>query len=196
MAEVVQAAAGRARVAQGLRPVIPGYAVVGPAVTCACACDDNLALHRALHGAPPGAVVVAAADAASHRGHLGELMALDALSAGVAAILVDGPVRDLSAVAGLGLPVFHRGVGAAPCAKERAVSVGKRVVLGGVEVDPGDMVVADDDGIAVVSASDWPDIVRAVTALQQREDGIRARLAAGERLADVLGLAGEGAGAR
>lgn len=196
MAEVVQSAAGRARVVEGLRPVTTGYAVVGPAVTCACARDDNLALHRALYGAPPGAVVVAAADPAARRGHLGELMALDALGAGVAAILVDGPVRDLAAVAELGLPVFHRGVGAAPCTKERVVSVGERVVLGGVEVDPGDVVAADDDGLAVVSASDWPDVMRAVTALQQREDGIRNRLAAGERLAAVLGLAGEEPGAR
>lgn len=196
MAEVVQSAAGRARVVEGLRPVSTGYAVVGPAVTCACARDDNLALHLAVYGAPPGAVVVAAADAASRRGHLGELIALDALAAGLAAILVDGPARDLAAVAELGLPVFHRGVGAAPCAKERAVSVGERVVLGGVEVSPDDVVVADDDGVAVVAAADWPDVLRAVAALQAREDGIRTELASGERLAVILGLVGEEPGSR
>ena len=188
VAEVVQAGRGRALLLGGLRPVAHGRVLCGPAATCACAPDDNLALHRALRTAVRGAVLVCAADSTSRCGHFGELMALDALGAGVAGLVIDGPVRDVVALADSGLPVFHRGTGPAPCAKERVGSVGAPVTLGGVAVAPGDWVVADDDGVAVVGADAWEDVLADVRSLQAREAAILAELAVGRRLADVLGL--------
>lgn len=186
VAEVVQAGRGRAQLVVGLRSVAPGRTLSGTAATCACSVDDNLALHRALRAARPGDVLVCAADPTSRNGHFGELMALDALGAGVVGLLIDGPVRDRAALADSGLPVFHRGVGPAPCAKERVVSVGEAVSLGGAVVAPGDRVVADDDGAVVVAAADWEAVLADVRALQAREAAILRELAAGRRLADVL----------
>lgn len=189
VAEVVQVAGASARLVAGLLPVAPSRTLVGPAWTCACAPDDNLALHQALRTAPSGSVVVGAAEGSGRCGHFGELMAIDALGAGLRGLVLDGPVRDVAGLADSGLAVFHRGVGPASCAKERSVSVGEPVVVGGVEVAPGDMVVGDDDGVAIVASQAWEVVLSEVAALREHEARILSELAEGRRLADVLDLA-------
>lgn len=188
VAEVVQAAGPSARLIGGLRPLTPLRTLVGPAWTCACAPDDNLALHHALRSAPPGAVVVGATQGSGRCGHFGELMAIDALAAGLAGLVLDGPVRDVAGLTDAGLPVFHRGVGPASCAKERWISIGEPVVVGGVEVAPGDVVVGDDDGVVVVAGSEWEGVLDGIAALREHESRILSELANGRRLADVLDL--------
>ena len=187
-AEVAQAAGPRGRIVHGPSPLAPGAVLCGPAFTCACAPEDNLALHRALLAASPGAVLVAAAGGTSEGALLGELMALDALRAGITGLVTDGPVRDAAALEALPFPVFHRGFAPRACGKERLGSVGEPVELGGVVVVTGDVVVADRDGIVVVDPADWPEIEAEVRGLREREEGIKAELAAGRRLGHVLGL--------
>lgn len=125
-------------------------------------------------------------------GHFGELMALDARAQGVVGLLIDGSVRDSGSVAELGFPVFHVGLAPRAAAKERTGSAGEPIVLRGVAVQPGDQVVADRDAVLVVPRADWPDVCAAAEALVEREAGIRAALAEGRRLADVLGLSVRG----
>jgi len=160
----------------------------GPALTCACAPEDNLAMHAALYQARPGTVLACDGAGSSRCALFGELMATDALGQGLAGLVVAGPVRDLAAIDLLGFPVWCTGTAPRQAAKAAVVSVGLPVVVGGVLVASGDQVIADRDGIAVVPAADWPAIQAEVAALAAKEEKTRERLAAGERLADINGL--------
>ena len=186
--EVLQAAGTAARFVQGLSPISVTSALCGPAATCACAPGDNLAVHRLLALAPAGSVLVIDAGGRTDCGHFGELAAMDAEYRELQGLVIDGAIRDGGIVAVLGFPVFHRGFAPASCVKERVVSVGEPVTIGGVEVSPGDQVVADSDAILVVTAADWPAVEAEATAIQEAEDDVRTGLTQGTRLADLLDL--------
>ncbi len=172
----------------GLTPLFAGGVVYGPAATCRCAPRDNLALHRLVASAPAGSVLVCDGAGETERGYFGDLMALDARNRSLVGLVIDGAVRDSAGIAALGFPVFHRGLAPVACAKERAVSVGKPVEIGGVAVAPGDVVVADADAVLVVSGGDWPAVHAAALELEKREERLRAALERGEQLADLLGI--------
>jgi 4-hydroxy-4-methyl-2-oxoglutarate aldolase len=185
---VLQAAAGRARAIAGLTHLTMMDAICAPAATCACAPGDNLALHRLLQEAPEGSALIAAAGGRTDVGHFGELMAMDAEGRDLLGLVIDGAIRDGGPVAVTGFPVFHAGLEPAAPAKRRVESVGEPVALGGVEIAPGDQVVADSDAVLVVPAAEWPAIEAAALELLAREDEIRTHLLRGGRLADVLDL--------
>ena len=186
-AEVAQAAGEACSVVTGLRPVYRAAAVCGPAETCSCSPHDNLALHRALATATPGAVLVAATDGKLDGAYCGELMALDARNRGDAGIVVDGPARDLTEIGELVFPVFSRGTDPRSSRKERVESLGEPVSLQGVDVAPGDQVVADVDGVVIVPSAQWPAVQVRALALRAAEDGLRLRLREGERLSELIG---------
>jgi len=186
--EVLQAAGGAARFVEGLTPITVTVAVCGPAVTSACAPGDNLAIHRLLEQAPEGSVLVVDAGGRTDCGHFGELAAMDAEYHEIQGLVIDGAIRDGGALAALGFPVFHGGFAPASCVKERVVSIGEPVTIGGVEIAPGDQVIADSDAILVVAAADWPAVEARAQAIQEAEDEIRIALNQGQRLADLLDL--------
>ena len=183
-----QAGRGRVRVMTGLTTHAGRPYLCGPALTCACAPEDNLAMHAALYQAGPGTVLVCDGAGSTRCALFGELMATDALGQGLAGLVVAGPVRDIADIDLLGFPVWCTGTAPGQAAKAAVVSVGLPVVVGGVLVAPGDQVIADRDGIAVVPAAEWPAIQAEVAALAAKEAATRERLAAGERLADINGL--------
>jgi 4-hydroxy-4-methyl-2-oxoglutarate aldolase len=185
---VAQIGRDRVRVMTGLTTHAGRPYLCGPALTCACAPEDNLAMHVALYQATPGTVLVCDATGTARCALFGELMATDALNQGLAGLVVQGPVRDIADLDELGFPIWSTGTAPSQAAKTSVVSVGAPVVVGGVLVHPGDQIIADRDGIAVVRAADWPAIRADVAALADREAKTRARLAAGERLADINGL--------
>jgi 4-hydroxy-4-methyl-2-oxoglutarate aldolase len=186
--DVLQAADGAARFVQGLTPISAMAALCGPAATCACAPGDNLAVHRLLERAPEGSVLVVDAGGRTDCGHFGELAAMDAEFRELQGLVIDGAIRDSGMVATLGFPVFHGGFAPASCVKERVVSLGEPVTIGGVEIAPGDQVTADRDAILVVAAADWPAVEARARAIQDAEDEIRIALNQGQRLADLLDL--------
>ena len=185
---VVQTGRGRVRVMTGLTTHTGRPYLCGPALTCACVPEDNLAMHVALYQATPGTVLVCDATGTARCALFGELMATDALNQGLAGLVVQGPIRDIADIDELGFPIWSTGTAPGQASKTGVVSVGAPVVVGGVLVSPGDQIVADRDGIAVIRATDWPAIQADVAALADREAKTRARLAAGERLADINGL--------
>ena len=187
-AAVLSAADDAARPVGRLAPLTLGDAICAPAATCACAPRDNLAVHRLLQRAPSGAVLVVEAGGRADGGYFGELAAIDALERGLKGLVIDGPIRDGRAVAALGFPVFHLGFEPASCSKERALSVGEPVRISGVDVVPGDQVVADSDGVLVVQRADWPAVEAAARGIEEREQELRDSLRAGTRLADLLEL--------
>src|SRR5215471_20731841 len=185
---VAQAGRDRVRVMTGLTTHAGADYLCGPALTCACAPEDNLAMHAALYQAQPGAVLVCDGAGSKRCALFGELMATDAVNRGLAGLVVAGPVRDIADIDGLGFPVWCTGTAPGQAAKAAVVSVGLPVVVGGVRVAPGDQVIAGRDGVVVVPAADWPGLQPEVAAIAAKEEKTRARLAAGERLADINGL--------
>jgi 4-hydroxy-4-methyl-2-oxoglutarate aldolase len=185
---VAQAGRGRVRVMTGLTTHAGRPYLCGPALTCACAPEDNLAMHAALYQAGPGTVLVCDGTGSTRCALFGGLMATDAAGQGLAGLLLQGPVRDIADFDEIGFPVWCTGTAPGQAAKAVVISVGLPVVVGGVLVASGDQVIADRDGIAVVPAAEWPVIQAEVAALTAKEEKTRARLAAGERLADINGL--------
>jgi 4-hydroxy-4-methyl-2-oxoglutarate aldolase len=185
---VAQVGRERARVMTGLTTQAGPHYLCGPALTCACAPEDNLALHAALYQAQPGAVLVCDGSGTARCALFGELMATDAANQRLAGLVVQGPVRDIAGIGELGFPVWCTGTAPGQAAKAAVVSVGLPVVAGGVLVASGDQVIADRDGVVVVPAAEWPAVEAEVAALTAKEERTRERLAAGERLADINGL--------
>jgi 4-hydroxy-4-methyl-2-oxoglutarate aldolase len=185
---VAQAGRDRVRVLTGLTTHAGRPYLCGPALTCACAPEDNLAMHAALYQAGPGTVLVCDGTGSTRCALFGGLMATDAAGQGLAGLVLQGPVRDIADFDEIGFPVWCTGTAPGQAAKAAVISVGLPVVVGGVLVASGDQVIADRDGIAVVPAAEWPVIQAEVAALAAKEEKTRARLAAGERLADVNGL--------
>ena len=183
-----QAGRGRVRVMTGLTTQAGGDYLCGPALTCACAPEDNLAMHAALYQAEPGAVLVCDGAGSRRCALFGELMATDAANRGLAGLVAAGPIRDIAGIDGLGFPVWCTGTAPGQAAKAAVVSVGLPVVVGGVLVASGDQMIADRDGVVVVPATEWPALQDEVAALTAKEEKTRERLAAGERLADINGL--------
>jgi 4-hydroxy-4-methyl-2-oxoglutarate aldolase len=185
---VAQVGRERVRVMSGLTTQAGRPYLCGQVLTCACAPEDNLAMHAALYQAQRGTVLVCDGTGTTRSALFGELMATDAVNQRLAGLVVQGPVRDIAGIDELGFPVWCTGTAPGQAAKAAVVSVGLPVVVGGVLVAPGDQVIADRDGVVVVPAAEWPALQAEVAALTGKEERTRARLAAGERLADINGL--------
>ena len=154
----------------GIRPLSsPMGRVAGPAFTVRCAPGDNLMLHAAIYRAEPGSVLVVEAGDADYALAGGNVCAI-AQRRGIAALVTDGVIRDLAEVREIGFPVFARGVMPAPGAKLAASPLNGRVQCGGAGVDAGDIVVADEEGIAVVPGARSEQVLQAALAQLEREE--------------------------
>jgi 4-hydroxy-4-methyl-2-oxoglutarate aldolase len=145
-------------------------------------------MHAAIYHAPPGTVVVCDGGGTTGTALVGEFMATEAANRGLAGIVLQGPVRDIEDLERLGLPVLCAGTAPAQSAKRSLLSLGQPVVVGKALVRTGDQIIADRDGAVVVPADAWPAVRADAAALAGREEEVRRRLAAGERLADIQGL--------
>ena len=185
---IASAGGDRVSVLLGLEPAWPAARAFGPALTVQGAPGDNLALHHAVAAAQPGDVIVLAVGGETGTAHCGDIVALAARERGVAGIVVDGAVRDRAQLEALGLPVFHIGASPRGPAKAGPGALRVPVTLVGVEVQPGDLVCADADGIAVVAAAEADAVLAAAAALEERERGIVAAIERGETTVAIFGL--------
>lgn len=134
----------------GLRAMWRGAAAAGPAFTVECAPGDNLGVHVGVAKAPAGSVLAVSVAGDVQRGYWGEVLTVAAKSAGIAALVIDGTVRDLDAIERRRFPVFARGTALPGASKKGPGSVGKRIVIGDAIVHPGDWLVGDADGVVVL----------------------------------------------
>ncbi|MFL5999704.1 MAG: RraA family protein [Streptomyces sp.] len=161
---------GRDRVMDiGIRPLWgPMPRVAGPAFTVRCPPGDNLMLHAAIHRAPAGSVIVVESGDLDYALAGGNVCAV-AQRRGIAGFVADGLIRDLAEVREAGFPVFARGVIPIPGTKKAVAPLGGRVLCGGVRVEAGDVVVADEEGVVAVPAARRSDVLAAARAKLAKE---------------------------
>ncbi|WP_375430656.1 RraA family protein [uncultured Friedmanniella sp.] len=169
-----------------LRPVRPGLTMTGPAFTVE-ARGDLLGMLLALREARPGDVLVVAAGGDEHA-VAGELFATEAVRRQLAGILIDGRCRDSRTLARLELPVFAHGVAPSAFPASAVPVLQVPVMIGDVEVRPGDLVFGDDDGIVVGTVDATAAVIGAAEDIHQREQTLRFQIEAGESLLDHVNL--------
>jgi 4-hydroxy-4-methyl-2-oxoglutarate aldolase len=163
----------------GIKPVWSSPRVIGAALTVWCHAGDNLMLHKAISLAQPGDIVVVNTQGNVTNSPFGELIATSAVQVGIRSVIVDGTVRDAEALQSLKLPVYSRGLCSNGCNKDGPGEVGAIIACGGVAVRPGDIIIADRDGIAVVPLDVAPEIAKLAVAQVEREAKRLAEIAKG-----------------
>ena len=187
-ATVYEAAGREGLVDAPLHRVIPGSRAAGPARTVLCGQDDNLMVHAAMSRVEPGDVLVLAMPEPTPVALVGDLLATQAKARGAAAILVDGAVRDVDELAELGLPIWSRFVRIRGSGKDVVGALDEPVTVGGQVIEPGDVVVLDGDGAAVVPHARVDEVLAAALERERREADKRAKLQAGALSYDLDGL--------
>jgi 4-hydroxy-4-methyl-2-oxoglutarate aldolase len=172
-----------------MRPMQRGARIAGPAVTAFCAAGDNLMMHRALYLAQPGDVLVVVCQSETSGAQWGDMAARYALRKGLAGIVVHGCVRDTDTVEALGSRVWATSVSSVHPDKRGHGCVNTPVVCDGVLVNPGDLVVADGDGVVCVSRHHAADVVKGALARMQKEEDLALAVARGEAVWDLSGAA-------
>ncbi len=171
-----------------IKPIAPGMKLAGPAVTVDAPEGDNLALHLAISKAPPGSVLVVDYKGFMDVAVTGDIMALAAKQRGLAGMVVDGAIRDADEIEELGVPVFARGLSIRGPTKVGPGSVGEAISMGDVNVETGDIVLGDRDGVVVIGRDGWADAFAEARARQDREVGVQEGLMAGKTTVELMKL--------
>lgn len=171
-----------------LRPVYPGARATGTALTILSQPGDNLMIHAALDVCREGDILIVAMMSESTDGMFGELLAESARAQGAVGLVIDAGVRDTSEITAMEFPVWSRAVSAQGTVKATAGSVNVPVVCGGVTIYPGDVIVADDDGVVCVRRKEAATVAQASASREAKETETRKRLRAGELGLDMYGM--------
>jgi 4-hydroxy-4-methyl-2-oxoglutarate aldolase len=187
-ATVYEAAGRQGLVDASFVRAVPGSRAAGPARTVRCGQDDNLMVHAAMERVEPGDVLVLTMPEPAAVALVGELLITQAARRRAAAVLVDAAMRDVDELAAIGLPVWARWIRIRGATKTQPGAIDEPVEVGGCTIEPGDAVVLDADGVAVVPRGRVGEVLAASRARAEKETVKRAALEAGGLSYDLDGL--------
>lgn len=171
----------------GIRPAYDDVEMAGTAITVKAAPGDNLIIHKAITMAEPGDVLVVDCDGYTGTGHVGELMCRSCQANGLSGLIIDGAYRDSREIAEMEFPVYGRGVNPQGPLKQDPGSINVTISCGGVSVDPGDIVVGDADGLAVIPGDGAKRVLELAHEKLDAESTARAEVDDGAYLFEING---------
>lgn len=171
-----------------LKPILSNTMIVGPAVTVTCPAGDNLMIHAAIEVCKPGDILVITTEGEGLAGMIGELIVTALMKKGVQGVIMDSGIRDVRQIRDLGFPIWTREVLSQGTNKIKGGWVNASAICGGVSITPGDVIMADDDGIVVVKKEDLESTLELSMARLVKEASTIAKIESGQISLDFYNL--------